>query len=72
MNGIITVYFSLQIVILKLRNNSAMPLDVLNVLNVKLRTLLTCAIIELRCEVLVFEVSDQARHKPGCTATEDG
>ena len=27
--------------------------------------------IEPRCEKTVFGVSDQARHKPGCTATED-
>ena len=27
---------------------------------------------EPRCEKVVFGVSDQVRHKPGCTATEDG
>ena len=28
--------------------------------------------IEPRCEKTVFGVSDQVRHKPGCTAREDG
>ena len=27
---------------------------------------------EHRCEKTVFGVSDQVRHKPSCTATEDG
>ena len=28
-------------------------------------------LFEPRCEKLVFGISDQVRHEPGCTATED-
>ena len=31
-----------------------------------------CKSYEPRCEKPVFGVSDQIRHKPGCTTTEDG